>query len=97
MKDTLCDAISNRRILSFTYDGLPRVVEPHLLGDRTTGKMGLSAYQIDGQSKSNTVPDWRPFTVSKIQDLEVTGRSFSGTRPGYNPNDSRMTVIHCRL
>lgn len=97
MIETLCQAISEKRILNFTYDGLPRTVEPHLVGDRTTGKTGLSAYQIGGKSHSNSVPYWRPFTVSKIRELEITDQTFDKPRPGYNPNDSRMTVIHCRV
>lgn len=94
---TLCQAIKKRRILEFNYDGLSRVVEPHLVGDRTTGRTSLSSFQVGGKSHSGGLPDWRPFTVAKISGLEVTGRTFDGPRPGYNPDDSRMTVIHCRL
>ena len=49
--------IAQRLLLSFVYDGLPRVVEPHLVGYSTTGKQLLRAYQVDGQSESGKIPE----------------------------------------
>ena len=32
MNQVICDAIRNRCVLKFTYDGHPRIVEPHAYG-----------------------------------------------------------------
>ena len=29
MDRQICDAIENKRLLAFTYDGFPREIEPH--------------------------------------------------------------------
>jgi hypothetical protein len=97
MDTRICDAIENRRILEFRYDGLPRVVQPHTHGTSTKGKETLRAYQIDGRSNSGPLPDWRPFTVSKINGLNATNNNFTGTAPDYDPNDDMMKRVHCHL
>ncbi len=44
--DVLAQAIEKRRVVTFTYDGFLRVVEPFLLGTTTAGRPALRAYQI---------------------------------------------------
>lgn len=34
---TIIDAVQNKRVLSFVYDGLARTVEPHAVGRSTAG------------------------------------------------------------
>ena len=97
MKEIIIDAIRNRRILSFRYHGHQRLVEPHLLGVTTAGTLSLSAYQIGGSSDSGNVPDWRLFVVNEILELQSTANSFEGTRPKYNPADTRMSRILAKL
>lgn len=38
------DAIINRQVVRFVYDGLQREVEPFLLGTTTAGRSALRAY-----------------------------------------------------
>lgn len=97
MNATLCQAIRERRILTFSYDGYPRVVEPHCHGITTAGKEALRCYQISGSSSSGTVPGWHMMTVDKIVGLSVASSSFSGTRPGYNRGDRNMSTIFEQL
>lgn len=40
------DAIINRQVVRFVYDGLQREVEPFLLGTTTAGRPALRAYLI---------------------------------------------------
>lgn len=56
MVSVLEDAIRSRRVVTFHYDGLPRIVEPFLLGTTTAGRSALRAYQTAGGSRSGTVP-----------------------------------------
>lgn len=48
------DAIINRQVVRFVYDGLQREVEPFLLGTTTAGRPALRAYKqqaVAGQAK----------------------------------------------
>lgn len=49
----LVSAIENRQVISFIYDGLPRVVEPATYGQTTTGKLSLRGCLVAGQSHRN--------------------------------------------
>ncbi|HJA09988.1 MAG TPA: WYL domain-containing protein [Candidatus Duodenibacillus intestinavium] len=91
--DDLKFAIENRRVVTFTYDGHHRVVEPFLLGVTTAGKPALRGFQTAGTSKSGKVPDWHLFSLSKIVSIEVTPTCFEGARPFYNPADKAMLRI----
>ena len=50
--DDLIFAIENRRVVTFTYDGHHRVVEPFLLGVTTAGKPALRGFQTAGKAKA---------------------------------------------
>lgn len=91
-QNTICSAIKNRTVLSFTYKGRTRTVEPHLLGYDSDGDLTLSAWQLSGTSQG-----WRDFHVSKLGGLSTTDKSFSGARAGYNPNDSTISQVVCRI
>lgn len=98
MLQTIIDAVQHRRILSFNYDGLSRVVEPHAVGRSTAGNDVLRCYQTSGQSHHPPVPDWRLMDVRKIQNLSVLqDEKFISPRPGYKTGDKGMTVIYAQL
>ena len=89
----ICDAVRDRRIISFSYKGTIRTVEPHLVGHDSDGDLTLSAWQLSGGSGQG----FRDFHVRKLSGLTITQRSFAGPRPGYNPNDSTLERVVCRL
>jgi len=93
----ICEAINNRQIVSFMYHNHKRIVEPHLVGEKTNGIVELSAWQIGGYSESGSKPPWRNYILSDIINFYITDNNFTGTRPGYNRNDSTMQKIICRL
>jgi len=97
VKTVVCDAISRRLRLSFTYAGKVRVVEPHLCGRTTTGQDLLLAYQVGGHSSSGDLPRWRNYRLSEIHDLRVLEDRFDGPRPGYVAADERFVVVYCRV
>lgn len=88
--------IAHRWLLSFVYDGLPRVVEPHLVGYSTTGKQLLRAYQVDGQSESGRIPDWRLFEVGKMRSPGYQQTYFT-PRPEYKPEDKQIPRVIARV
>lgn len=93
LEGVICDAIARKAVLSFRYKGAIRRVEPHTLGYDSDGDLTLSAWQLSGGSGQ----DWRDFHVSKLSGLATTGENFAGPRRGYNPNDSTLTRVVCRL
>ena len=94
---TIQYAIRNKCIVKFTYQGYPRVVEPHAYGTTSTGEEVIRCYQIGGTSSSGKVPGWRLMEVSQIKSLVVTEEHFSGGRIGYRRGDRGMSTIFCEL
>lgn len=90
----LASAIHNRQVISFTYDGMHRVVQPATYGQTTTGKLTLRACQVGGASRRNTVPCWELYTEAKIVDPSLTGEVFETfALSGYTRGDSGFTRI----
>ena len=97
MNQIILNAIHNCELLTFTYDGYRRVVEPHTYGMSTTGKESLRAYQVEGRHVSRHNQPWHLFTVSKIVGLSSAGTGFDGPRHDYKRNDSVMQHIYAQL
>lgn len=91
LKAILNDAISQKKTISFTYDGLDRVVEPHHYGI-LKGTEQLHAYQVHGESKSGDLPEWRNFKLKMIDRIALNDTSFE-TEISYNPGNSKYYKI----
>jgi hypothetical protein len=83
VRDELTAAIQQRKILTFTYQGLPRRVQPAAYGVDHGGAETLHAYQVAGGSKHGGIPEWRNFHVDGIADLAVLDEVFGPNPPGY--------------
>ena len=83
-------------MLTFSYDGYHRVVEPHAHGLSKADNEMVRAYQTAGGSSDGQL-GWKPFLVEKIVGLQTTGETFSGTRPGYRRGDRGMNLVHCEF
>lgn len=96
MLQAIIDAIRNRKVLTFTYNGIARVVEPHAVGVSRTGNDALRCYQIQG---GHITPghEWDFCDLSQISAMRETGDVFAGARPGYRPGDKHMTRIYAEL
>jgi predicted DNA-binding transcriptional regulator YafY len=97
MNSTICSAIRSRRVVQFDYDGGLRTAEPFCHGASMDGHDLLRAYQTGGYSESGNSVGWRLFRVDRMNNLNITDESFSGNRPGYNPDDGAMVRVYCRL
>ena len=97
MKNTISQAIRDRRVLTFDYDGYQRTVEPHCHGITTAGNEALRCYQTAGGSSSGKVPGWHMMKVEKIIGLTVSLSVFGGPRPGYSRGDRNMSTIFEQL
>lgn len=96
MRQRIMDAINNKRVLTFQYDGHSRVVEPHTVGITTAGNPALRCFQTAG-THVRWDHDWNLCTFDKIINLQETGDSFQSPRPGYKKGDRGMSVIHAEL
>jgi hypothetical protein len=93
----ICSAIRQRSVLEFQYRGLQRVVEPYCHGISTRGVEVLRAIQIAGDSSSGGFGFGKLWIVSDMVGLRITDQSFVADDPDYNPDDSGMKEIHCRV
>lgn len=93
MRDMLCRAIESRSVITFSYKGVQRVVEPHLLGFDSDGDLTLSAWQVSGSAPAV----WRDFHVSRMGPVNLTGQTFTTPRPGFNRGDETIDRVVCRL
>ena len=84
-------------MLEFEYDGLHRLVAPYCHGVSTRGIEVLRAVQVDGVSRSGGFGFGKLWSVSKIVAPRVSDVSFVPRDPDYNPDDSAMQEIHCRV
>lgn len=96
MLQTIIDAIRNKKVLTFTYDGHSRTVEPHTVGSSRAGNDVFRCFQTGG-SHATGGHDWNLCTVSKITNLQTPGSTFSGPRPGYQRGDKGMMTIYAEL
>jgi hypothetical protein len=83
-------------LLEFDYDGLHRVVAPYCHGSTAKGEV-LRAVQIRGASHSRGMGFGKLWTVSKMLNVQQTLEPFIPNDPHYNPDDSAMLEIHCRV
>lgn len=87
IEDAIREAIEGRRPVDLCYDGdsgPPRTVHPHVLYRTSTGKICVDSYQMDGPSSSGgPLPDWRPFNVARIDNLEILDGRFD-IAPGFD-------------
>jgi len=96
MSKVITDAIKNKQVIEFYYDGGPRTVEPHCFGTTTAGNPGLRGYQTAGYSSSGSL-GWKMFDMSKASGIKTSGNTFSGPRPGYKRGDRGMSSINAEL
>jgi hypothetical protein len=94
--ERLVQATREHRVVRFTYEDLPRTVEPHMVALHGAGEAVLIGYQTGGESRHGEVPGWRTFILSEIGGVEATDRSFPGARPDFNPGHEELTEVFAR-
>jgi hypothetical protein len=93
----IVNAIQNRNLLSFVYDGFTRTVEPHTYGTDTKGHLALRAYQVSGGSESGEYVGWKLFHVQNMQSVTVQPKTFASARTGYKQGDKAFITIRAQL
>jgi hypothetical protein len=96
MRHIIEEAIRNRRYLTFTYKGIPRLVQPTAVGISRAGNDVLRCFQAKGGHNTDG-HDWNLCTLVEIKDLSVTKEKFDTPPPGYNRGDKGMVKIYAEL
>jgi hypothetical protein len=97
---TICAAIAARRLLEFEYRGAHRIVAPYCHGRSRQGAEVLRAVQLrrpNSRSPSGGFGFGKLWHVAAMANVQVRDEAFAPDDPGYNPNDSAMAHIHCRV
>ncbi|HEU4470176.1 MAG TPA: hypothetical protein VFR58_03760 [Flavisolibacter sp.] len=89
-------AIENKKLLSFSYDGYFRIVEPHCYGITSTGKEAIRAFQADGDSSDGKL-GWKIFDLGRTEKLKLLDHTFNSAREGYSKGDKAMKRIFIEL
>jgi predicted DNA-binding transcriptional regulator YafY len=94
---SIAQAIQSQHLLTFSYDGYPRTVEPHTYGIDRKGHRALRAYQVGGGSESGEYVGWKLFHADEMSGLTMQSQTFSGPRPGYKRSDQAFAQIQAQL
>jgi hypothetical protein len=84
-------------ILEFDYDGRHRIVEPYCHGISTTGRECLRGVQIGGETRSGGFGYGKLWSVANMLNVKASATTFIARDPDYNPADTAMSEIHCRV
>ena len=95
-KDLLCRAIADKLIVQFKYDGRSRIVEPFCCGIGIENNYVLRGFQIRGSDKTKPLC-WRLYELEEMSHLNITQHRFKGKREEYNPQDSAIIKVFCRI
>jgi hypothetical protein len=93
----VCEAIRTRSRLEFDYKGRHRIVEPYCHGVSTRDAEVLRAVQVGGQSSSGGLGLGKLWYVDDIVNPRLLSEQFDPDDPHYNPDDTAMKTIHCRI
>lgn len=90
MDRLICEAITNKQIITFEYDFGVRTVEPFRLGISMQQNKLLRAFQLKNSSKISEKQGWKLFDLSKIKRVQITLDHFNGLRNDYGFEDKAM-------
>lgn len=94
----IANAINNRQLIEFDYDGHHRKVIPAACGSHiSTGNDVLRGYQVGGTSATRPVPLWDMFIIAKISNLQVLVETFTELPPHYSRDDKHISPIVAQL
>jgi len=95
--DTACRALHSGACLELRYDGYTRIVEVHAVGESKAGNDVMRVWQVRGGSESNERVGWKLLRLDEATGYGLTSERSLAPRNGYNPDDSAMVGIYCRI
>lgn len=95
--NVICEAIRRRMLLEFRYHGRLRIVAPYCHGISARDVEVLRAIQVRGSSGSGGFGLGKLWAVGEMIEPRLLDEPFTPNDPLYNPDDSAMKRIHCRV
>jgi hypothetical protein len=93
----IIDAIKNKQMLVVVYKGLPRIIEPHIVGAAKNGNEYLRCFQTGGTSCTDEY-GWKIMDLKKIQMVSLLpNQFFPNARTDFIRNDPVITTVHATL
>lgn len=90
-------AIAQKRLIEITYNGRPRVAEPHDYGS-INGVERLLIYQLRSKAElSRDSRGWRMLDLSKIESLTVLDDTFAGSRSLAGQDHHAWDALYARV
>ncbi|MBP7498032.1 MAG: hypothetical protein KA792_10250 [Bacteroidales bacterium] len=99
--ELLRKAIKERSVITFSFMGHTRLVEPYMLGrKKDSDRLILCAWFLDGFTRSGFIDPnvrWRFYPVSKLRNIEFTERTIKSIRPEFSPEDCNFKEIIAKI
>jgi len=92
----LRSAIAQRRLIKFSLHGCVRIAEPHDYGIRD-GVAQLLVFQVGGESRSGTPPNWRWVVLSHASRFDLLDATFPGGRKAPSGKHSPWQQLFLRV
>jgi hypothetical protein len=89
----LIRAVLDHRTVTLVYEGLRRVVEPHLIGIHEAGEPMLAGFQTGGFSHSGDLPGWRTFITTKIESVDLREETFAPRSDSSRMADGMLEIF----
>jgi hypothetical protein len=89
---TISAAIREKRLLQFTYEGVLRLVEPHVYGESQDGGGVMRGWQ-----RSPHPTGWKLFRDEKISSIKLSDIRFDAPRAGYQRGDKSIRPVYAAL
>jgi hypothetical protein len=92
-KTKAIEALKSGRRLSLVYDDCFRLVDVHTVGTTTAGRPAMSVFQVDGQTNTPPIPDWRLFCFDECFNVTVTDVPSTAPHPDYKKGAKQFKFI----
>ncbi|MDH5525886.1 MAG: WYL domain-containing protein [Nitrospirota bacterium] len=86
---TLCDAITARRVVAMTYAGRPVRMAPHAVFRSSGGQLLVTGTDFPPSSGAPARPGFRSYDLRNIQTVQATGEGFD-VDAGFDPGAHRF-------
>jgi hypothetical protein len=91
--EQLVRAVLDHRTVTLVYQGLRRVVEPHLVGIHAAGEPMVAAFQTGGFSHSGDLPGWRTFITTKVESVDPREERFTPRSDGERMAEGMVEIF----
>lgn len=94
-RQKVIDAIRERTVVEFRYDGFRRVYWPYILGETKSGELEMFGWQV--RSGKGGQPDFRQFRLSGLTGLTATAQHFEKPLVPVDPGKRGFVRVIARL